>query len=118
MLPSYPKEGPVNSVYNTNKLQIIDHKQLEDQSIMKIAAVLFILSMCYIASTEQAAVPAGVHTYPSRPWKEMEHKAQQGMEEFKMKAKSFSENAKAAQIPTDPVQLRQCANMDCPESEK
>ena len=75
---------------------------LEDQSILKIAAVLFILSVCYIASTEQAAVPPGMHTYPSRPWKEMERKAQQGMEEFKMKAKAFYENAKAAQIPTDP----------------
>ena len=76
---------------------------------MKIAAVLFILSVCYIASTEQAAAPAGVHTYPSRPWKEMERKAQQGMEEFRMKA----QNAKAAQIPTDPEELRQCANQDC-----
>ena len=85
---------------------------------MKIAAVLFILSVCYIASTEQAAAPTGVYTYPSRPWKEMERKAQQGMEEFNVKAKSFSENAKAAQIPTDPEELRQCANMDCPESEK
>ena len=101
-------------------LQIINHKQLEDQSIMKIAAVLFVLSVCYIASTEQAAVPAGVHTYPmaSRSWKEMEHKAQQGMEEFKMKAKAFSDNAKAAKIPTDPEELRRCANQDCPESEK
>ena len=66
--------------------------------LMKIAAVLFILSVCYIASTEQAAAPAGVHTYPSRPWpwKEMERKAQRGMEDFKMKAKAFSQNAEAA----------------------
>ena len=85
---------------------------------MKNAGVLFILSVCYIASTEQAAVPAGMHTYPSSPWKEMEHKAQQRMEGFKMKAKAFSENAKAAQIPTDPEELRRCANQDCPESEK
>ena len=83
--------------------------------MMKIAAVLFILSVCYIASTEQAAIaaPAGVHTYPSRP-----RKAQQGMEDLKMKAKAFSQNAKAAQIPTDPEELRQCANKDCPKSEK
>ena len=46
---------------------------------MKIAAVLFILSVCYIASTEQAAAPAGM---------------QRGMEEFNMKAEAFSENAK------------------------
>ncbi len=86
---------------------------------MKIAAVLFILSACYIANTEQAAAPAGVHTYPfpSRSWKEMEHKADQqemenlesakvkemehkaqllqGMEGFEMKAQAFSQNAKA-----------------------
>ena len=85
---------------------------------MKTAAVLFILSVCYIASTEQAAVPAGVRTYPSRPWKEMERKAQQGMEEFNTKAKAFSDNAKAAQIPTDPEELHRCANIGCPESEK
>ena len=100
--------------------QIVDHKQLEDQSIMKIAAVLFILSVCYIASTEQAAVPTGVHTYayPSRPWKEMQRKAQQGMEEFNMKAKAFSQNTKAqVDVPTNPQELNQCANMDCPGSE-
>ena len=85
---------------------------------MKTAAVLFILSVCYIASTEEAAVLTGMHAYPSRPWKEMERKTQQGMEEFKMKAKAFSENAKAAQIPQDPEELRQCANQDCPGSEK
>ena len=57
---------------------------------MKIAAVLFILSVCYIAGTEQAAVPAGVHTYPSRSWhKEMERKAQQGMKDFKMNAEEY-----------------------------
>ena len=58
----------------------VEHKSFRTKSdilklklmIMKIAAVLFILSVCYIASTEQAAAPAGVHTYPSRPWKEME----------------------------------------------
>ena len=81
---------------------------------MKIAAVLLILSVCYIAGTEQAAAPAGVHTYPSRPWKEMERKAQPEMEEFRMK----TQNAEAAQIPTDPEELRQCAKKDCPKSEK
>jgi hypothetical protein len=86
---------------------------------MKIAPVLFILSACYIASTEQAAVPAGVHTYPSRSWKEMKRKAQQGMEDFKMKAKPFTQCAKAAQldIPTNPQELHECANQDCPECE-
>ena len=85
---------------------------------MKTAAVLFILSVCYIASTEQATAPAGVHTYPmaSRSWKEMQHKAQQGMEEFKVKAKAFSENAKAqVNVPTDPQELQECANKECSE---
>ena len=96
MLPSYPKQDQSIAIQSTtqqlqDKFQIIDHKQLEDQSIMKIAAVLFILSVCYIASTEQAAIPAGVHTYPSKPWKEMQHKAQQEMEEFKMKAKEMDQ---------------------------
>ena len=79
---------------------------------MKIAAVLFILSVCYIASTEQAMTP-------SRSWNEMERKAQQGMEEFKAKAKAFSEMAKAAQVdvPTDPQQLQECANKQCPTCE-
>jgi hypothetical protein len=61
---------------------------------MKNAAVLFILSVCYIASTEQAAALAGVrHTYPSRSWKEMEHKIQQGlgMKNLKMKMKRKSQ---------------------------
>ena len=78
---------------------------------MKIAAVLFILSVCYIASTEQAAVPAGVHTYPSRPWKEMEHKAQQGMEEFKAKAKEVDQQGLPYGINIE--LLRECANQQC-----
>jgi Skp family chaperone for outer membrane proteins len=59
--------------------------------IMKTAVVLFILTVCYIASTEQAAapVPTGMHTYPSRSWKEMEHKIQQGMKNFQMKAEEM-----------------------------
>ena len=83
--------------------------------MMKIVAVLFILSVCYIASMEQAAAPAGMHTYPSRSWKEMERKAQQGMEEFKMKAiEAFSENAKTqVDVPTNPQELYECANQDC-----
>ena len=78
---------------------------------MKIAAVLFILSVCYIASTEQAAVPTGVHTYPmaSRSWNEMEHKAQQGMEEFKAKAKEVDPQGYGINIEL----LRACANQQC-----
>ena len=81
---------------------------------MKIAAVLFILSVYYIASTEQAAGPAGVHTYP-RSWEEMQHKARQGMKNFKMNAEAYP-RAKAAQvnIPTNLQELQQCANKDCP----
>ena len=107
MLPSYLKQD--QSIQSTtqqlqDKLQIIDHKQLEDQSIMhmKIAAVLFILSVCYMASTEQAAAPAGVHTYPSRPWREeMERKAQQGMKDLKMNAEGMPQRAKMAVIRDD-----------------
>ena len=48
----------------------------------------------------------------------MERKAQRGMEEFKAKAKAFSENAKAQfNVPTDPQQLQECANKECPKSE-
>ena len=50
----------------------------------------------------------------------MERRAQQGMEEFKVKAKAFSEMAKAAQvpdIPTDPQQLQECVNKQCPTCE-
>jgi hypothetical protein len=90
---------------------------------MKIAAVLF---MYYIASTEQLAAGSdrgvnGVYTYPSRSWKEMERKAQQGMEEFKMKAEaSFSQNAQAGQtdIPTDQGELQRFAHQDYPKREK
>ena len=47
----------------------------------------------------------------------MEHKTQQGMEEFKMKAKAFSENAKAqVDVPTDPQKLQECANQQCSDS--
>ena len=43
---------------------------------MKVAAVLFILSVYYIASTEQAAIAApGVRTYP-RSWDKLQRKAQ------------------------------------------
>ena len=79
--------------------------------MMKIAAVLFILSVCYIASTEQAAIPAGVHAYPSRPWKDMERKAQQGMEEFKAKAKEVDQQGSLYEINIEPI--RACANQQC-----
>ena len=84
---------------------------------MKIAAVLFILSGYYIASTEQAAGPTGVHTYP-RSWEEMQRKARQGMKYFKMNSEAYP-GAKAAQvnIPTNPQELQQCANKDCPGGE-
>lgn len=84
---------------------------------MKIAAVFFILSVYYIASSEQrAAGPPGVH----KTLEEMERDALQGMKEFKVKAgKGFSRNAKAQfTVPTDPQQLQQCANMDCPGSKE
>ena len=54
---------------------------------MKIAAVLFILSVYYIANTEQAAYP--------RSWEEMEHRAQEGIKNFKMNAGALSQGAKA-----------------------
>ena len=122
---SYPKQD--QSIQSTiqqlqDKFQIINHKQLEDQSIMKIAAVLFILSVCYIASTEQAAAPAGVHTYPSWSWrKEMEYKAQQGMKDFKMNAEGMPQRAKIvmqAPDPVDPVPVPErpaYCNVDCCE---
>ena len=80
---------------------------------MKIAAVLFILSVCYIASTEQAAAPAGVHTYPSRSSrKEIERKAR---EEFEIKSKAFSQNAKVSgyRYLSYEEWLHECAEMDC-----
>ena len=84
-------------------------------SIMKIAAVLFILSVCYIASKEQAAVPAGVHTYPSRSLrKEMERKTR---EEYEIKSKVLSQNAKVSgyRYLLTPYEdwLHECAEMDC-----
>ena len=77
---------------------------------MKIAAVLFILSVYYIASTEQAAEP--------RSWEEMERRVQLGIKKFKMNAGSLShdqlQRAKAQyDIPTDPKELYECANQDC-----
>ncbi len=91
---------------------------------MKIAAVLFALSVCCIAIAEQAAAPDhdhGVNAYPSRSWKEMERRVKQGMEVFKARAKAFSQNAQAAQgvnVPTNVQELQQCANQDCPGGEK
>ena len=85
---------------------------------MKTAAVVFILSVYYIASTDQAAGPAGVHTYP-RSWEDMQHKARQGMKNFKMNAEDYP-GAEAAQIniPTNRQELQQCANKDCPGGEE
>jgi hypothetical protein len=87
---------------------------------MKIAAVLFILSVCYIASTEQAAiaapVPAGVHTYPypNRSWKEIEHKTgQQGMEGFEMNAEDLPKSARVA-LQSNDTEDPNC-DMDCRE---
>ena len=68
---------------------------------MKIAAILFILSVCYVASTEQAAAPR-VHTHPNpKIWKEMQYNA------HKMNAEAFP-GAKAQ------FDLQQCANHECP----
>ena len=80
---------------------------------MKIAATLFILSVCYIASTEQAqiAAPVGVR----RSFQEMQHKAQQGMNIKTM----FENNPRAKaqfDVPTNPQELYECANKDCPGS--
>ena len=74
---------------------------------MKIAAVLFILSVYYIANTEQAAYP--------RSWEEMEREVQQGIKNIK----DFTQGAKAQadEVPTDPEKLYKCANKDCPEGE-
>ena len=89
---------------------------------MKIAAVLFILSVYYIADTEQAAWPAGpgVHsmTHPAGPgpMEEMQRKAEEAMRVFQRKAGSLGngERAKAQYtIPTDPQELYECANQDC-----
>ena len=44
----------------------------------------------------------------------MEHKAQQGIKNFKMNAGAFSQRAKAQFIiPTDPLERYECANQDC-----
>ena len=80
---------------------------------MKIAAVLVILSVYYIASTEQrASGPAGVY----KTLEEMERDAQQGMKDFQMNyaGKAFSQNAEAQlDVPTNPQELHECANKDC-----
>ena len=89
---------------------------------MKIAAVLFILSVYYIADTEQAARPAGpgVHSmmHPAGPgsMEEMQHMTEEAMREFRRKAGALGngERAKAQyNIPTDPKELYECANQDC-----
>ena len=89
---------------------------------MKIAAVLFILSVYYIADTEQAARPTGpgVHsmTYPAGPgsMEEMQRKAEEAMREFQRKAGSLGNGERAKvqfDVPTDPQELYECANQDC-----
>ena len=93
---------------------------------MKIAAVLFILSVCYIADTEQAAWPAGpgVHsmTHPAGPgpMEEMQRKAKEAMREFQRKAGSLGDGERAKvqfDVPTDPQKLYECAKQTCGGSE-
>ena len=72
---------------------------------MKIAAVLFILSVYYIASTEQAAGPTGVHTYPSRSWEEMQRKAQWGMVEMNGYVMAYPGAEAQFDVPTDPQEI-------------
>lgn len=83
---------------------------------MKIAAILLILCVYYIVSTEQAAVPAmpGVHTYP-RSWKDVQGKVQQGsMKDLKMNAETYPRDKVVIQDDiTIPPELYQCANKDC-----
>ena len=94
---------------------------------MKIAAVLFILSVYYIADTEQAAWPAGpgVHsmTHPAGPgpMEEMQRKAEEAMRVFQRKAGSLGNGERAEvqfDVPArDPQKLYECANQDCGSSE-
>lgn len=78
---------------------------------MKIAAVLVVLSVYYIASTEQrAAGPGGIHTYPSRPWEDVQRMAARGMKDFKMNAEAYPEAGAAKDaIATD----QQCSIQEC-----
>jgi hypothetical protein len=64
---------------------------------------------------EHKADQQEMENFESAKAKEMEHKAQQGMEGFEMKAQAFSQNAKASLFSPLPGQefLRQCANKNC-----
>ena len=93
---------------------------------MKIAAVVFILSVYYIADTEPAAWPAGpgVHSmmHPAGPgaMEQMQRKAKEAMREFQRKARSLGNGERAKvqfDVPTDPQKLYQCANQTCGISE-
>lgn len=83
---------------------------------MKIAGVLFIISVYYTAITEQrAAAPVRMHTSRNM-LEEMEHKAMQGMKDFKMNAYALSHDQRVKaqfNIPTDPLELAKCANQNC-----
>ena len=83
---------------------------------MKTAATLFILSVCYIASTEQAQiVPPSVHTYP-RSWEIMQRETQRGM--ANMNAAAYPGAKAQFDIPTDPQELYECANQECGKGEE
>ena len=79
---------------------------------MKIAAVLFILSVYCIAGTEQAAYP--------RSWEELQREIEQEnsfnmdaaeLEAFSQQLQEEEEEAEAE------VSLEHCAKLECPESE-
>ena len=89
---------------------------------MKIAAILFILSVCYIASTEQAAAPAGVHPYSSWEWKEMHRKPElQPQRDIMVKMNDYGMAYPDAEaqftIPTNREELQRCANQECRKGE-
>ena len=88
---------------------------------MKIAAILFILSVCYIASTEQAAAPAGVHPYSSWEWKEMhrepEPQPQRDMVKMNDYGMAYPDAEAQFTIPTNREELQQCANQECRKCE-
>ena len=90
---------------------------------MKIAAVLFILSMCYIASTEQAAAPTGVRPYSSWEWKEMQRQPEPQPQQDMVKmnnygmAYSWPEADAQFEVPTNREELQRCANQECRKGE-
>ena len=107
---------------------------------MKIAAVLVVLSVYYIASIEQAAAISGVHRYspntqsskeqaagypgvyeyPSKQLKEIQYRLQQAMGDFETSAKALTHDQRAKaqyDVPTDPQELYKCAHQDCGSEE-